>query len=205
MEKNAKAKKILICGRGPDEYNRISVCSNAKMIWDALQTAHEGTNEVKRSRIELLMRNYEIFSMKESEHIHKMMTMFTIITNELKLLLKVFTSEKLVSKVLRILPASWESKVKAIQEAKELDKITLDELEEPKRDKALVLKASKEDESNSDDPDLALFAKFKKFMKNSKNASKRETSGKPKDIDKANYDGCYKCSKLHHMVKDCPM
>ncbi|XP_070031750.1 uncharacterized protein [Nicotiana tomentosiformis] len=69
MEKNAKAKKILICGLSPDEYNRIFVCSNMKQIWDALQTAHEGTNQVKRSRIELLMRNYELFSMKESEPI----------------------------------------------------------------------------------------------------------------------------------------
>ncbi|XP_070039781.1 uncharacterized protein [Nicotiana tomentosiformis] len=69
IEKNAKAKKILIYRLGPDEYNRISVCSNAKQIWDVLQTAHEGTNQVKRSRIELLIRNYELFSMKESEPI----------------------------------------------------------------------------------------------------------------------------------------
>ncbi|XP_075087588.1 uncharacterized protein LOC142169601 [Nicotiana tabacum] len=67
MEKNAKAKKLLICRLGPDEYNRIFACSNAKKIWDALQTAHERTNQVKRSRIELLMRNYELFSMKDFE------------------------------------------------------------------------------------------------------------------------------------------
>lgn len=205
MEKNTKAKKILICGLGPDEYNRIFVCSNAKQIWYALQTTHEGTNQVKRSRIELLMRNYEFFSMKESEPIHDMMTRFTIITNELKSLGKVFTSEELVSKVLSILPASWESKVSAIQVVKELDKISLDELignlkthemrkmelskEEPKKDKALVLKASEDDEFDYDDPYLAMFSKFKKFMKNSKSASKRETSSKHKQNDKANYDG----------------
>ncbi|XP_070041144.1 uncharacterized protein [Nicotiana tomentosiformis] len=130
MEKNAKAKKILICGLGPDEYNKISAYSNAKEICDALQTADEGTNQVKRSRIELLMRNYELFSMKESEPIQVMMTRFTIIKNELKSFENVFTSEELVSKVLRILPASWESKVTAIHEAKELDKISLDELTE---------------------------------------------------------------------------
>ncbi|XP_075078450.1 uncharacterized protein LOC142164377 [Nicotiana tabacum] len=77
MEKNAKVKKILTCGLGPGEYNRISACSNAKEIWDALQTAHEGTNQGKRSRIELLMRNYEIFFMTESEPIQEMMARFT--------------------------------------------------------------------------------------------------------------------------------
>ncbi|XP_075101777.1 uncharacterized protein LOC142177210 [Nicotiana tabacum] len=186
IEKNAKAKKILTCGLSPDEYNRISARSNANETCDALQTAHEGTNQ-------------------EYEPIQEMMTRFTIITNKLKSLGKVFTLEELVIKVLRILPASRESKFTAIEEAKELDKISLDELEEPKRDKALVLKAFEEDESDSNDPDLAMFPKFKRFMKNSKNTSKRETNGKPKPIEKANYDGCYKCSKLDHMVKDCPM
>ncbi|XP_070042959.1 uncharacterized protein [Nicotiana tomentosiformis] len=164
------------------------------------------------------MRNYELFSMKESEPIQDMMIRFTIITNKLKLLRKVITSEELVSKVQRILPTSWESKVNVIQEAKELDKISLDELvgnlkthemrkielrkEEPKKDKALVLKAFEDDESGYDNPDLAMFAKFKRFMKNFKSASKRESSNKPKQIDKAKYDGCYKCGKLDHMVKD---
>ncbi|XP_070002401.1 uncharacterized protein LOC142165982 [Nicotiana tabacum] len=84
MEKNAKSKKILISGLGPDKNNRISTCSNTKDICHALQTTHERTNQMKRSRIELLMRNYELFSMKESEHIQEMMTRFTIITNEPK-------------------------------------------------------------------------------------------------------------------------
>ncbi|XP_070017213.1 uncharacterized protein [Nicotiana sylvestris] len=167
------------------------------------------------------MRNFEVFYMKESEPIQEMMTRFTIITNEPKSLGKVFTYEELVSKVISILTASWESKATSIKEAKELDKISLDELignlkthemrklelrkEEQKRDKALVLKTYKEDVSDNDELDLAMFAKCKRFMKNSKNASKRKYGGKPKQIDKASYDGCYKCNKLHHMVKDFPM
>ncbi|XP_033508833.1 uncharacterized protein [Nicotiana tomentosiformis] len=43
IEKNFRAKKILVCGIGPDKYNRISACQCAKEIWEALQTAHEGT------------------------------------------------------------------------------------------------------------------------------------------------------------------
>jgi len=36
MEKNAKAKKLLYFGLGPDEYTRISECESAKEIWNAL-------------------------------------------------------------------------------------------------------------------------------------------------------------------------
>jgi len=35
MEENAKAKKLLYFGLGPDEYTRISECESAKEIWDA--------------------------------------------------------------------------------------------------------------------------------------------------------------------------
>ena len=84
MEKNAKAKKLLYFGLGPDEYTRISECESAKDIWDALQVAHEGTNQVKQSRIELLMRKYELFEMGDRETVMDMYTRFTHITNELR-------------------------------------------------------------------------------------------------------------------------
>ena len=47
MEKNAKAKKLLYFDLGPDEYTHISECESTKDIWEALQVAHEGTNQVK--------------------------------------------------------------------------------------------------------------------------------------------------------------
>ncbi|XP_033511023.1 uncharacterized protein LOC142178067 [Nicotiana tabacum] len=54
IEKNFRAKKILICGIGPNEYNRISACQSVKEIWEALQTAHEGTTQVKQSNIDMV-------------------------------------------------------------------------------------------------------------------------------------------------------
>ncbi|XP_070054247.1 uncharacterized protein [Nicotiana tomentosiformis] len=83
-EKNAKAKKWLVCGLGPDEYSRIQGCSTAKQIWDTLQVAHEGTTQVKRSRVTLLYSQYENFAMKDGETIQEMYTRFTTLTNELK-------------------------------------------------------------------------------------------------------------------------
>ena len=64
-----KAKKLLYFGLGPDEYTRISECESVKEIWNTLRLAHEGTNQVKQSRIELLMRKYELFEMSDKETI----------------------------------------------------------------------------------------------------------------------------------------
>jgi len=99
IEKNAKAKKLLYFGLGSDEYTHISECESAKDIWDALQMAHAGTNQVKQSRIELLMRKYELFEMGDRETIMEMYVRFTQITNELNPLGKSFTTEELVRKI----------------------------------------------------------------------------------------------------------
>ena len=61
MGKNARAKKLLYFGLGRNEYTQISKCKLAKEIWYAFRVAHEGTNQVKQSMIELLMRKYELF------------------------------------------------------------------------------------------------------------------------------------------------
>nr|XP_009793795.1 PREDICTED: uncharacterized protein LOC104240629 [Nicotiana sylvestris] len=53
-EKNAKAKKWIVSGLGPDKYNRIQSCTTAKEIRDTLQVAHKGTPQAKRSRGALL-------------------------------------------------------------------------------------------------------------------------------------------------------
>jgi len=54
---------------------------------------------VKQSRIELLMRKYELFEMGDKEMVMEMHTRFTHITNELKSLGKSFTTEELVRKI----------------------------------------------------------------------------------------------------------
>jgi len=74
------------------------------------------------------MRKYELFEMGDKETVMEKYTRFTHITNELKSLGNFFTTEELVRKILRFLPQSWEAKVTAIQEAKDMDKISLDEL-----------------------------------------------------------------------------
>ncbi|XP_070058083.1 uncharacterized protein [Nicotiana tomentosiformis] len=114
-EKNAKAKKWLICGLGPDEYNRIQSCTTAKQIWDTFQVAHEGTPQVKRSIGTLLYSHYENFAMKEGETTQEIYTRFTTLTNELKSLGMIMPEEDRVEKIMtRVLPITWESKITAI-------------------------------------------------------------------------------------------
>ncbi|XP_075076675.1 uncharacterized protein LOC142163301 [Nicotiana tabacum] len=106
VEKNFRAKKILVCGIGHDEYNKISACEIAKEIWKALQIAHEGTTQVKQSNIDMLTTEYELFRMKDDESIQDMHIRLTSIINELHSLGEIIPSNKLVRKILSILPSS---------------------------------------------------------------------------------------------------
>ena len=114
LEKNTRAKKLLCFDLGPDEWTRITECESAREIWNALRVAHESTNQVKQSRIELLMRKYELFEMSDKETVMDMYTCSTHITNELKSLGTSFTTKELVRKILHFLPHSWETKITAI-------------------------------------------------------------------------------------------
>ena len=104
MEMNALAIKLLHCGLGPNEHNRIMGYETAKQIWDLLEVTHEGTSEVICSKIDLLMSKYERFVMESRENIQEMFTRFTNITNELVSLRKVIPAYEQVRKILRSLP-----------------------------------------------------------------------------------------------------
>ncbi|XP_070010316.1 uncharacterized protein [Nicotiana sylvestris] len=181
VEKNYRAKKILMCGVGPDEYNGVSACDTSKQIWEALQTAHERTTQVKQSKIDMLTTEYELFRMKDDESIQDMHTRFTSIKNELHSFGYFIPRNKLVRKILNVLPGSWESKVNAIMEAKDLQTLTMDELignlktyemkrkkyserKEPNKEKNMVLKAERSDSSDEDSDMAYLTKRFQKMV-----------------------------------------
>jgi len=158
--------------------------------------------------------------MSDKETIRKMYTHFTYITNELKSLGKSFTTEEWVRKILRFLPQSWEAKVTAIQEAKDMNKISLDELirnlqtyefrrssqKKEERDRGLALKALEEDSSDLDEEEMAMITrKFKKFFKKTKENSKKKNFSKPRNTNPEQFSGCFKCGKHDHIVKNCPL
>ncbi|GAV75341.1 zf-CCHC domain-containing protein/DUF4219 domain-containing protein/UBN2 domain-containing protein, partial [Cephalotus follicularis] len=98
---NAKAKHVIICALNSNEFNRVSSCATTKEMWDRLEVTYEGTNQVKDAKINMLVREYEMFSMKENENISGMFVRFTNIINSLQYLNKCYTNSEMVRKILR--------------------------------------------------------------------------------------------------------
>ena len=103
---DARVINILYCALDKGYFNRISSCINARDIWHTLEITHEGTSQVKESKINMLVHNYELFNMTPEESITVMYTRFTTIINALNALGKSYTNSDLVRKILRSLPNS---------------------------------------------------------------------------------------------------
>ncbi|RVW13529.1 hypothetical protein CK203_101461 [Vitis vinifera] len=139
--------------------------------------------------------------MKDNETIVEMITRFTDIVNGLEALGKTYKESEKVMKILRSLPSKWHTKVTAIQEAKDLTKLPLEELigslmtyeinlakkqqeGEDKKKKSIALKATtkeeeevEEEKQSEEDEDLALITrKFNKFMRGERFRGRRFTS-----------------------------
>ena len=118
---------------------------------------------------------------------------FNDILNGLKALRQTYSNSELVRKILRALPKSWASKKDVILEAKDLNKLPLEELlgsllthemglyedeeqgSKSDRRRGIALKSKVveeseiEEESESEDEEIAMYAKrFKRFMKRNK-------------------------------------
>ncbi|GJR56821.1 zf-CCHC domain-containing protein [Tanacetum coccineum] len=191
LAKNNEAKMVLYNALPKKEYERIFMCKTAKDIWQSLLITHQGNSQVKDNKIDLLVQQYEQFTILEEESIDSGFARFNTIITSLKALDEGFSSKNYVRKFLRALHPKWRAKVTTIEESKDLSSLALDELignlkvhevvmekdskiyrGKKERVKSIALKAKKEssdDEtstSGSDDEEYVMAIRnFKKFFR----------------------------------------
>ncbi|GAV77207.1 DUF4219 domain-containing protein/UBN2 domain-containing protein [Cephalotus follicularis] len=226
VQLNAKAKHVIICALNSNEFNRVSSCATAKEMWDRLEVTYEGANQVKDAKINMLVREYEMFSMKENENISRMFVRFTNIINSLQSLNKCYTNSEMVRKILRCLPKSWMPKVTAIEEAKDLNTLPLEELlgslmthemtiknheddeeQDKKKKKVIAFKSSTTDSSEEEiDDEMALITRrFKKYLAKKKFGNKHFKKTFPsKSETKKEEIVFFECNKPGHYKSECP-
>ncbi|XP_075076307.1 uncharacterized protein LOC142162973 [Nicotiana tabacum] len=127
VQVNNKARSLFHNAISDEEYENISSCDTAKEIWDKLEVTYEETSKVKETHINMLVHDYELFSMKEGEFIEEMFARFSKIISDLKAFGKPYTSGDQVRKILRSLPTTWQTKVVTL-ESQDLNKLSFDEL-----------------------------------------------------------------------------
>ncbi|GJZ27137.1 zf-CCHC domain-containing protein [Tanacetum coccineum] len=234
LSKNNEAKMVLYNALPKKVYERIYMCDTAQNIWDSLITTRQGNKQVKDNKIDRFVQKYEEFTITDDETIDCAFSSFNTIITPLKALDESFSSRNHVRKFLRALPSKWRPKVTAIEESKDLSKLSLDELVGNLKDyevvlekdleiaknkkekyKSLALKArqvlSDEDASSSDsnDEEYAMAVRdFKKFFRR-RGKFVRQPYDDKKNFRKVKEDKkedrrCFKCGDPNHFISDYP-
>nr|GEU42244.1 zf-CCHC domain-containing protein/UBN2 domain-containing protein [Tanacetum cinerariifolium] len=110
------------------EYERIFMCNMAKEIWKTLLITHQGNNQVKDNKIDLLVQQCEQFVISKDESIDSVFARFNTIITSLKALDEGYSSKNYIRKLLRALHPKWRAKITMIEESKDLTSLSLDEL-----------------------------------------------------------------------------
>src|ERR1044072_2937127 len=128
FQNHHKARTILPNPISYAEYEKITNKETAKSIFDSLQMTHEGNNQVKETKALALIQKYEAFRMDEDESVETMFSRFQMLVAGLRVLDKGYSTADHVKKIIRSLPEKWWPMVIVLKLAKDLNKISLVEL-----------------------------------------------------------------------------
>ena len=106
FDANAEVLYALLQALNDDDLSGVIHCKSVFEIWSHLVVTYEGTSQVKRSKIDLLHSQNEIFFMNENESIDDMIAKFTKITHGLASLGDEIDNDQKVRKIIRALPPS---------------------------------------------------------------------------------------------------
>ena len=125
---NIRALNALFSAVTNEEFKKISSTETTKETWTILQTTYEGTKAVKDSKLQRLTTSFEEIKMEEDESFDEFYAQLKDIINSAFNLGETIPEPKIVRKVLRSLLERFHSKITAIEESKDIDKIPLTEL-----------------------------------------------------------------------------
>ena len=125
---NSGALNSLFSAVTNEEFKKISSTKTAKEAWTILQTTYEGTKAVKDSKLQRLTTSFAEIKMEEDESFNEFYANFKDIVNSAFNLGETILEPNIVRKVLRSLLERFHAKITAIEESKDIDQISLNEL-----------------------------------------------------------------------------
>ena len=182
---NSRALNALFSVVTNEEFKKISSTETAKEAWTILQTTYEGTKAVKDLKLQRLTTSFEEIKMEEDESFNEFYAKLNDIVNSAFNLGETIPKPKIVRKVLKSLLKRFHTKIMAIEQSKDIDKIPLTELVgnlqtyelglsrigKLGKGKSMALKAKSSETDESLDDEYSkmksyITRQFKKFMKN---------------------------------------
>lgn len=169
---------------------------SSKIIWESMKKKFGGNERVRKSLLQKLRRDFEILEMNESEKVEEYFKRVLTITNKMRSNRETMTESKVVEKILRTLSEKFMYMVVSIEESKDIESISIDELQA-----SLVVHEGKFKKSERGDDQALKVA----YGRGSGTRGRGRGRGRGKTyLDKSTVE-CYKCHKLGHFKNECPM
>ena len=127
--KDHKVKHYLFRAIDRAVFEQILDRSTSKVVWDSLKRKYGGNDRVKRSLLNSLRRDFEVLEMKEGETITEYFSRVMAVANKMRSNGEEMPDSKVVQKILRTLTDRFTYVVVSIEESKDTESLSIDELQ----------------------------------------------------------------------------
>jgi len=110
-------------------FQKISKATTSKEIWDILQETYGNAGKIKAVKLHSLQRQYELLCMKDQESVANYLGRLQVLVNSMRACDEPVKNSKVVAKILRTLTPQYDHIVVTIEECKDLEKMSLEELQ----------------------------------------------------------------------------
>ena len=123
-----KAKNYLFQALDRSILETILNKKTTKDIWDSMKQKFQGTTRVKRGDLQALRKEFEILHINLGETVNENFSCTLAIANKKKVNGEDKRNIAIVEKILRSITSKFDYVVCSIEESKDLDTLTIDEL-----------------------------------------------------------------------------
>lgn len=197
-----KVKHYLYQSINRETFEQILDRKTSKISWESMKRKFGGNDRVKKSLLQKLRRDFELLEMSATEKVEDYFKRVLAITNQMRSNGEVMSDSKVVEKILRTLSEKFMYVVVSIEESKDIESISLDELQS-----SLAVHEQKFRRQDKFE-DQALKVAYERGIGSRARGfggRGRGGRGRGRAFPGKSAVECFKCHKLGHFRNECPL
>lgn len=195
-----KVKNYLFAAIDRTTLKTITEKETAKQIWDSMKTRFQGDEKVRNAQLQILRRDFEVLEMKSSESITDYFSRVVLVCNNMSNLGEGMEDAKIVEKILRTLPESWNFVVCSIEVSKDIKRFSVNQLRSE-----LLVHEPKLQKRRSIDEEQALKVSHEGGRgRGNRGGFRGRGRGRGRQTFNRQTIECFRCHKVGHFQYECP-